>query len=386
MKGAFHIVMILSGVILMVNRATAQDKCEVVLTQASEAFAAGHFNQIPEMLKGCLATGQKKEWRQRAYLLLAQTYLLLEDPEGAEKSYLEVLRANPEYTTDAARDPIDLVYLSSKFTARPIFSLYANIGANISFVNVIRNNEAITGAVGESYAMLPGFQAGGGVDWNYDDNLMLSIGGQYLNTAYRLEKTNAFEKDKSTLTERQSWVRLPLSVRYTFIKNKFRPYGYAGVSADLLLGARSTFVYSDQNFDEAQGGITADEQESPIYKFKPKRNTLNWSVFLGGGLRYKIGLNYVFADLQYSAGMTNIVDTENYLFDYTLADRTSDEFESSGEPLTTWAHVDDFFKLDNLLLSIGYVHPIYKPRKLNRARSKSVLRSIKKQDRDAAEN
>lgn len=386
MKTAIHICLILSSMLFITKSVNAQDKCEEVLTQASEAFAAGHFNQIPAMLKDCLEKGQKKEWRQRAYLLLAQTYLLLEDPTGAENSYLEVLRANPEYTTDPARDPIDLVYLSSKFTASPIFSLYVLGGTNVSFASVIKDNEGPAGPVNESYNILPGFQVGGGVDWNYSDNMVVSLGGQYLNTAYRLEKTGIFGRDEMELSERQSWVRVPVSVRYQLIKNKIRPYAYIGASVDLLLGSRVVISYSDQNYDEAQGGITADRQESPVIKFKPKRNSFNWSAFVGAGVRYKIGLNYVFADLRYSKGMTNIVDTKNYLFDYTLPDRTSGEFESSGEPVTTWTHVDDFFRMNNLLLSVGYVHPLYKPRKLNKARSKSVLRSIKKQDRNAAEN
>lgn len=385
MKTAIHISLILSSMLFISHVVKAQDKCEEVLTQASEAFATGHFHQIPTMLKDCLDKGQKKEWRQRAYLLLAQTYLLLEDPTGAENSYLEVLRANPEYTTDPARDPIDLVYLSSKFTASPIFSLYVLGGTNISFASIIKDNEAAAGQVNESYGILPGFQVGGGVDWNYMDNWVVSLGGQYLNTAYKFEKT-IFEKDEMKLTERLSWLRIPVSVRYQIIKNKIRPYVYVGASADLILGSRAIITYSDQNYDEAQGGLTADQQESPVIKFKPKRNSFNWSAFIGAGVRYKIGLNYVFADIRYSKGMTNIVDTKNYLFDYTLPDRTSGEFESSGEPVTRWTHVDDFFRVNNLLLSVGYVHPLYKPRKLNKARSKSVLRSIKKQDRDAAEN
>ena len=102
----------------------AQDECELTLTRATEEFNAGHLYGIPAMLNDCLNKHQNREWRQRAYLLLAETYLLLEDPIGAENSYLQVLRANPEFVTDAQRDPIDLVYLSKKFTATPILCLH----------------------------------------------------------------------------------------------------------------------------------------------------------------------------------------------------------------------------------------------------------------------
>lgn len=377
---------LLSGclLVMLVINSVAQDKCEQTLTQATEAFAAGHFNQIPIMLKACIDEGQKKEWRQRAYLLLAQTYLLLEDPVGAENSYLEVLRANPEYTTNSNRDPIDLVYLSSKFTASPIFSLYATGGANVSFVRSILNNET-TSNVSQHYFPSLGFHIGAGVEWHYNDNLSATLEGNYLNTAYRLEKT-LFVHDKITLNERQSWVRFPLAIKYTEELGKFRPYGYVGLSVDLMIGSRVVIEYEDRNIDPVTGQFVAESEESLILKFRPKRNTLNRSWFVGGGAKYKIGLNYVFADVRYSFGMTNVVDVNNYIYDYSISDRTSGGFESSGDGVTTYAHIDDFFRMDNVVLSIGYVHPLYKPRKLKKARSKSVFRSIKKQQKDAPKN
>jgi hypothetical protein len=43
-------------------------------------------------------------------------------------------------------------------------------------------------------------------------------------------------------------------------------------------------------------------------------------------------------------------------------------------------YVDDDFRIDNLAISVGYVHPLYKPRKLKKARTKSVLRKIQKNE------
>src|SRR5688572_1283900 len=122
-----------------------QEECEVVLNRATEEFNAGHFYGIPAMLNDCLNKNQRADWRQRAYLLLAETYLLLDDPFGAERSYLEILKANPEFITDRDRDPIDLVYLSSKFTATPIFSLHGRIGLNVTPVRPILRRSAFAG-------------------------------------------------------------------------------------------------------------------------------------------------------------------------------------------------------------------------------------------------
>ena len=119
--------------------ALAQNACELTLDKAQEEFDAGRFHGIPALLKDCLEKNQNREWEQRAYLLLAETYLLLEDAAKADESYLKVLKANPEFVTDETRDPIDLVYLSKKFTATPIFSLTSRIGLNTSFIRVIHD-------------------------------------------------------------------------------------------------------------------------------------------------------------------------------------------------------------------------------------------------------
>jgi hypothetical protein len=115
------------------------DDCEQTLTTALDEFNAGHFYGLSAILKPCIDNGFTLEQQQRAYLLLAQTYLLIDDPIGAEDSYLKLLKANPEFVTDEARDPIDVVYLSKKFTAAPIFSLFGRVGGNISIARVIHD-------------------------------------------------------------------------------------------------------------------------------------------------------------------------------------------------------------------------------------------------------
>jgi hypothetical protein len=118
------------------------------------------------MLKPCIDKGFSREQRQRAYLLLTQTYLLLDDPISAEDSYLKVLKANPEYTTDAARDPIEVVYLSKKFTAAPIFSLFAKLGPNVSIARVIHDIDLTSsqGSTKEKYELRPTVHAEVGTD------------------------------------------------------------------------------------------------------------------------------------------------------------------------------------------------------------------------------
>lgn len=347
-------------------QAQNQEECEQVLNRATEEFNAGHFYGIPSMLHDCLEKNQRAGWRQRAYILLAETYLLLDDPVGAERSYLEILRANPEFVPDRERDPIDLVYLGSKFTGEPIFSLYGRIGTNVSPVNVLKTRTAFAGQVSHDYKWRTGIGGGIGGQFHYDENLSATLELNYMFTAYEYQTSNAFGRDRLSMLDRQNWFKIPVTIRFSDAVGKYRPFGYLGYSIDLLFRDRGTLTFNDRNFTD--GRIVPDERESPVINFNPKRNKINQALLIGGGVKYKLGLDYAFVDVRYSIGLTNVVKVENTI-----------NGSDPEDPAFVWGYVDNLYKINNISVSIGYIYPLYKPRKLKKARSKSVLKRIKKQ-------
>src|SRR5260221_14499918 len=106
--------------------------CEQTLNRASVEFEAGRFFDLPAILTPCLDNGFSKEQKIRAYLLLTQAYLVLDNPTAAENSYLQLLKADPEYIANPIRDPIDVYYLSKKFTSTPICTPHFRAGLNTS--------------------------------------------------------------------------------------------------------------------------------------------------------------------------------------------------------------------------------------------------------------
>jgi opacity protein-like surface antigen len=367
-----NIVVVAFIFLLGVNYSHAQSECELTLTRATDEFNAGHLYGIPALLNDCLNKNQNDAWRQRAYLLLAETYLLLEDPIGAENAYLEVLRANPEFVTDPQRDPIDLVYLSKKFTATPIFAFYGNLGPNTSLVRVIHDVRA--GGESEtkqSYKLRVGWQIGGGVEYNYNSNVSVTAGFNYLFTGFQHITTNLFgpNKDLVEFVDRQTWASVPLSIKVCDDEGKVRPYAYAGYSLNLLLRDRGvlTVVNRDTRESTSDGEtdkLSSSENETPNLNLSDHRQRVNGSFLIGGGIKYKYKLNYLFVDLRYSLGTKNLTDVENRFDNY-----------SDGLP---YPYVDDDFRMDNVAISIGYIHPLYKPRKLKKAKTKSVFRFIKR--------
>lgn len=346
----------------------AQDECELTLTRATDEFNAGHLYGIPALLNDCLNKNQNSQWRQRAYLLLAETYLLLEDPVGAENSYLSVLHANPEYLTDATRDPIDLVYLSRKFTATPLFSFYAMLGPNTSPMRIIHDVKVGgESSTRQTYKLRLGWQAGAGAEYHYNERLSFSAGLSYVLTGFKHITTDLFgpNKDIVELLDRQTWAVVPLIVKYGDHEGKFRPYVYGGYSFNLLLRDKGILnVFNRDLKSMTDEELSSSDNETPNLTLNDHRSKLNGSLLIGGGVKYKYKLDYFFVDLRYSFGLKNITNEKNRFNNY-----------SEGLP---YPYVDDDMRIDNLAISVGFIHPFYKPRKVKKPNTKSLFRKFKR--------
>lgn len=343
------IFIFLLGVSRSSLRAQAGD-CEQTLSLATAEFEAGRFVGLPNILKSCLSSGFSKEQKVRAYLLLTQAYLILDDPTAAENSYLQLLKADPEFVANPVRDPIDVYYLSKKFTSTAIFTPHFRIGANTSLPRTIYSlgTSSAVDSLSKNKTYKVGFQIGAGLDWNIDDRWSLSLGVNYSKKNF---KTSFFDDNsgyRGTFTEKQDWIDIPLYVKYSFIDSgKVRPFAYAGISANLLMDSKLSPEGSDT--DAPTFGATQVSQ-SPDLSVTSMRNFFNTSLVIGGGTKYKVGKNFFYVDLRYMAGLSNVA--KNGAFNPLLV---------------KFQYQSDFFRLDNLSISVGYVKPLYDPRKKKKA-------------------
>jgi len=325
-------------------------ECEQTLSLAAAEFEAGRFVGLPNILKSCLDKGFSTEQKVRAYLLLTQTYLILDDAASAENSYLQLLKADPEFIANPTRDPIDVYYLSKKFTSKAIFTPHFRLGVNTSLPRTIYSlgTSSTIDSVSKNRTYKVGFQIGGGVDWNIDDRWSLCLGINYSKKSFKSSFFDDYEGYRGTFTEKQDWFDIPLYLKYSFSDSgKIRPFAYAGISANLLVEAKLSPEGSD--LDAPTFGATQSSQ-SPDISIKNMRNSFNSSLIIGGGTKYKVGKNFFYVDLRYMAGLTNIAKNGEF------------------NPLLVKFHYQsDFFRLDNLSISVGFVKPLYDPRKKKKA-------------------
>lgn len=370
-------------------RSAAQsDDCELTISRAVVEFNAGHFYVIPSVLEPCL-NQFTTEQRQRAYLLLTQTYLLLDDPIGAKQSYLSVLRANPEFVTDTAVHSVDVIYLSKKFTATSIFSWFARAGTNVTQTRIIHDISTLgETSASKEYKYRFGYQAFVGGDLTITEKINARAELGFTQSTYKQIVKNYFQFDTKEFIDKQSWISFPVSVVYSDVAGKYRPYGYAGYSVQYLIADRGDItVTNNRPTTTGSEDLTPDiierenaPDESPQLDLMYKRNKFNQSVFFGGGMKVKIGLDYLFFDVRYSLGLKNVVSEKNNYANYKNASNDymySPEFINSMVVSTQYIHADDFFRIDNLSFSIGFLRPLYKPRELKRARTRSVMKQLK---------
>ncbi|UII31544.1 PorT family protein [Fulvivirga ulvae] len=358
-------IIYLMCVLVATDQSIYGQSCGETLNIARERFNSGHLYEIPAILKPCLDNGFNKDQRIEAYWLLTRTYLFIDDPISAEDSYLKLLRQDPEYIIDPERDPIDVVYLSKKFKTTPIFVLYAKIGLNHSSVDVIHNygvDNTLNSA--ESYKGKLGFQFGGGGEVNASDNISFGLELNFFQRSYSYSNT-LFNTDNQTFQENQTGIDIPLFLKYRWDFVKIRPYVYAGFGFSYLLSSKATVKLIDRVGSGAED-LTEIPVTGPEVDLKSIRNNFNHFAHLGAGVNYRLGYNYLVVDIRYIAGMSNIINEEEQYSNSTL--------------LYKYGFVDDDKRLNNFSLSVGFVKPLYKARKIKKTSVKGLFSGFFKKD------
>lgn len=358
---------------------SADEDCDQKLSLAETEFGSGHFYGIPSILRNCLESGDlSKDQRVQAYLLLCQVYLILDDPTAAGDNYLRLLKADPEFVPNENDHPIDIVYLSKQYTATPIFTPHLRLGMNTAFYRVIHAISTEPYPQNSSSPAIFGMQVGAGVDWNINDNVSLCLEGNFSSTNFQRLLTNGVDADETLVEGNQLWLDFPLYAKYLFPLRSptWKPFVYSGLAASLLLSASNQFTFTDNKPNGAQ--LVA---EGPIESVTNQRNKLSLSLVFGGGVRYKIGQNYIYADLRYMAGLTNLANDAIYYQDPLTLDaaQIGNHNNYLSNNVTRYHYISDLFRMDNLSLSFGFVKPLYDPRKVKKARTKSVAKSIRKE-------
>lgn len=341
--------------------------CAERLTFAENEFNAGRFYGVPSIVKECIDKGSySNEQLVRVYMLLTQVYLVVDDPLAAEQSYLKLLAADPEFIASQERDPIDVYYLSKKFTTTPIFTPHFKAGVLQTSPSLIRDNATFGNSSLVQRQVVPriGWTIGAGIEWNITNNW--GLGGEALLSAksFDINYSGGFGNDRLNTTERQLWADIPIYVRFTDHIGRFRPFAYAGHTFNLLLNSKWKLAYTDVQGD---GQV---QVEGPDVDITFNRQFLNRGLLIGAGMKMKTGKNFLVLDVRYNAGLSNISKGSYY-----ESASASDPVLFSG--ITRYAANSNDLLVNNLAVTIGYVRPLYDPRKIVKPNARGLFKKRK---------
>ncbi len=329
--------------------AQADLDCELVLKKAEQAYAEGRINEVAAILEACFK-GDKftREQKVRAYYIQTLSYLYLDEDKKADASMLELLRANPEYQV-RNNEAKEFVTLYNTYDIRPQLVLGGRLGLSRSVVNLIRTFSLDNSNNPPRYTTASSFHIGGIVERPLNRYLSLVTELGLTNQSYQYQNT-LFGYATVSFEERQNHLRLPILLKgylgdkYNFRLRNFMLYGYAGPTISYLASAlavvsRNDFVNEDIQRQVAGLPVNISEQRKKLYYY----------ATLGIGLEYKRGLGSLFADVRYDLGLQNIV-------------RSEQRYENN-ELIFRYGYLDNDLSLSTFTFAVGYVYPIYKPKK-----------------------
>ena len=321
----------------------AQDQCTISLNEAEDKYDQGRLYEIPEVIQSCINDGFTRDEKIRAYRLLTLTYLFLDFFAEADSSYLELLKISPDFKPNDELDPMELINQHDKFTTDPKYYLTAKIGINFSFANVLLDY-SLSQSHNNSYkySSVRGFQVGAGAEMVIYPKLHLS--GEFFVSNMRLHLRDThygFLIPDMDIVHTE--LKLPVMLKYNFFLGKVNPFVSAGLSPGFLT---KTSMQNIESVYLAPGEGNLPLQSPDDIITTKMKNRFNYSILLGGGITYKIGIYYLVLEARFSKGMLNVTDEKN---------RWREDFpEPEGRDLKfpPVVHIDDDLKINNLSFSI----------------------------------
>lgn len=329
-------------IVLFSLPARSQTDCAFALDKAQNSYEEGVFQNIPELLLGCMEEGFSKDEKLRAYKLLIMTYLFDDKQEKAEELMLEFLDNYPEYNISPA-DPVEFKHLFEDYNTVPIYSFGILFGGNFTDA-LIHEPYAVSNLNqydGDYKPSGMGFQVGLRVNRYLKKDLEINAQISYTQNSIQYSSS---EYDFLSVSKKETFsnLSLPITATYDFHFGSITPYLRSGLALDYNFSSSGLFRRSySENI-----GLT--EVTGPELDLTPNRKEFYLSYLIGGGLKYGISKGYLVFDLSTNIGLYNFVNTENR---YT---------DQSSESIYKYFYIDDDFSVNRMFISIGYVRRLYK--------------------------
>ena len=349
-----------------------QSTIEEDLKKAQFSFDEGKLDEAIEKIN---AIDDKdiinKNLLEQKYKLKTLSYIFLNRESGdstqllyADSAYITLLKNNPIYEPDT-NDIVDLLVFSKKFRSTPFFSIGLRGGSGIVVPSAITsygiNNLSIP-QLRYSNLSFNSFQVGLNADLTtyYIPSLEFTFGIFYGQKSYTLKETlHTFGNDlegisdnaifnELTAIENQTWIDIPIGLKYNIGKHKFVNYYYGGIEYNFLRSSQfSTINRTIGTRSTQENGYDLDIGNNSL------RKRQNLSLMIGLGFKYRIGKDFIVLDGKFSRQLLGVNNISNR---YTGTDANYLNFR--------YGYVDNDIRLNTIFISAGFVYSFYKAKKI----------------------
>jgi hypothetical protein len=342
---------ILAFLILGIIPVFAQgEECAFTLREAENLYSQGRIENIPEMLEDCIQRGFSSEDRLAAYKLIILCSLYNDEQEQAEDQMLDFLKKYPEYELTPT-DPEEFGYLFRNYRTRPVFDYGLFVGLNYSHGSLVEPYSLLPNLSDDELRFRPdNFGLGAGLILNFyiTNTIQVTITPMYAQKKIRLDHYDDVVLGIYHIEhfESQSYIDIPLSVTYDFDLGRFKPYLRAGGQLGYLFEAKTsttTRYLQDGNVLYENSGPDVDVHAAG------NRNKFNYGILGGAGVKLKITKGYFYLDARYTVGL-NLQNTGNR---YEVDELT-----------WKYQYVDPDFRMNTILVGIGFVRSFYNPKRI----------------------
>lgn len=343
-QSTFCLLLFISQVIF------AQTDCVTKLKTAESNFDNGKIREVEPLLRGCIEDGFTKDEKIRAYKLIAQSCIYLEQQKEADTLILKILQLDPDQKINPSIDPREYIVKFETFRTLPVFHWGIILGGNRSIVSLVETFSSENVPTSNKYYQYPfGFQIGFLGEKLIKSNWQASMEAHYSSRTFKVHDDTLNNSASLVLQETQNWLTIPVSIRYEFFtrEQKVRPYIGTGPMLNLLLSATQT--------NGVLSNFETGDTKLPSINVKDYRNSFYLSLGLIGGLKYKLSTKlFAILDIKYNWVFSKSIDQETFNAD--ILGRSSN--------LWSLQYIDDQIKLNNLAVSLGVKYAIYRPKKV----------------------
>jgi hypothetical protein len=340
LKLGFHKVVLICIAISLHYNTNAQINCTEQLRQAERRFDEGLLDEIPMMVKPCMASGFTKEEKVNAYKLLIQTYLYNDNKHLADEEMHRFLKDFPDYKI-LQTDSKEFVNLYKTYRTEPIMRIEPYLGGNYSMPYLYEYY-----GVGDLNKNVPEYTSNFGVTAgvNYTNKLTkdmdwsVGLSMHYTRVGYFYQ---VFDHTYLDGTYTQMHAAMPVSTRYYFSLNSVKLFAKVGFEAAYLIQSKNNLV---RGFNAGGDNIVGDINLTNYHK------RIDLRPHFGVGFSPRFGNVNLIVDGGFKMGTIIPVDP-------TLRYSNNELFEK-------FYFIEDKWIFNHLFINVAYVFSVYKPVKI----------------------